>query len=305
MIRGKYMQKMMREIVTMKCTNCGLPLSPSRTDPICPRCGTPTGSGQKATSTQAQQQYQQVYWGNAGTVQAGAGIPPQNEQWAQTAQGSPSNLPLSPLPEYQQGVVQPAFSQPRTRPLAPRAIRPPTSRNTRLGFIVAGLCVLTGGFILILVYFMAIGLPGGNSNNTVAPPVVSKATTAPTATTAPSPTATVYPGQQYIDNAQMASAINATRQPTQLSTTFKTNQKIYVTFQLHPAGHGGAVCLLWYLNGRQVSQYSFPVSANSRLSYAYSIYGSTGTAYVEIYWASTPQCTDQVLAQHVDFTVTT
>ncbi len=283
----------------MRCTNCGLPLSPSRTNMICPRCGTPIGSGQKAPSTQAQQ-YQQVYQGKVGTVQAGAGTPPQNEQWAQTMQGSPSHPSLSPLPEYQQGTALPAFSQP-----TPRAIPPPNSRNTKLGFTVAGLCVLTGGLILVLVYFIAIGLPGGNSNDTVAKPVVSKPTTAPTATTAPSSTATAYPGQQYIDNAQMASAIDtASLQPTQLGTTFKTNQKIYVTFRLHPPGHSGAVCLLWYLSGRQVSHYSFAVGANSKLSYAYSIYGSTGAAYVEIYWASTPQCTDQVLAQHVDFTVT-
>jgi hypothetical protein len=104
----------------------------------------------------------------------------------------------------------------------------------------------------------------------------------------------------------MASAINSSSlQPTQLATTFKTNQKIYVTFQLHPAGHNGAVCLLWYLNGQQITQYSFAISANSKLSYAYATYGGTGAAYVEIYWASTTQCTDQLLAQHVDFTVTT
>ncbi len=184
-----------------------------------------------------------------------------------------------------------------------------SSGNMKLGFTVAGLCVLIGGLILIFVYFMAIGFPGGSPNNTATTSSASNGSTltkAPTATVALSPTATVYPGQQYIDNAQMASAIDTTtKQPTQLTTTFKINQNIYVIFQLHPPGHGGAVCLLWYLNGKQVTQFSFPASAYSKLSYAYSIYGQAGAGYVEIYWASTIQCTDQILAQHVDFTVTT
>jgi len=181
----------------------------------------------------------------------------------------------------------------------------------KLGFTVAGLCVLIGGLILIFVYFIAIGVPGGSSINTATTNNTSNGSTltkAPTTTVVLSPvaTATTYPGQQYIDNAQMASALDTTtKQPTQLSTTFKTNQKIYVIFQLHPPGHGGAVCLLWYLNGKQVTQFSFLASAYSKLSYAYSIYGEGGAGYVEIYWASTTQCTDQVLAQHVDFTVTT
>jgi hypothetical protein len=205
-------------------------------------------------------------------------------------------------------VSQPGFFSTGTPPpLEPKS--PRYSRNMKLGFTVAGLCVLIGGLILIFVYFIAIGLPGGSSNNTTnSTSHGSTLTTAPTSTVALSPaaTATVYPGQQYIDNAQMASAIDTTtKQPTQLTTTFKTNQNIYVAFQLHPPGHGGAVCLLWYLNGKLVTPFSFAASAYSKLSYAYAIYGEAGAGYVEIYWASTKQCTDQLLAQHVDFTVTT
>src|SRR5260221_11365109 len=106
------------------------------------------------------------------------------------------------------------------------------------------------------VYVSAIVSPGENPTTTGAGSRVPLPTKAPTLTvkTAPTPTATIYPGQQYINNAQMASAINSSSlQPTQLTTTFKTNQKIYVTFQLHPAGHTGAVCLLWYLNGQQLT----------------------------------------------------
>src|SRR5207342_1392067 len=131
--------------------------------------------------------------------------------------------------------------------------------------IVAGLCILAGGLILIFVYFLAIGLPGGNSSNsatTTSTPNVptSTPTTAPTATAIPSQTATTYPGQQYIDNAQMSAALDRnTLQPTRLTTTFKTGQRIYVSFQLHPAGHAGAFCVIWYLNSKQVANFSLPV----------------------------------------------
>jgi predicted RNA-binding Zn-ribbon protein involved in translation (DUF1610 family) len=273
----------------MKCTSCGLPLSPLRTTAGCPRCGTPVNSGHKAASTPVQQQYQPPKWGTAGVVEAGAGTPLPDYQWAQNVQAP---------------VSQPGFS-----PGPPQQATPPrNSRNTKLGFVVAGLCVLAGGLILILVYFLATSLSGSNSNNsatTTSTPQVSTTKTVPTATAAPSPTTTVYPGQQYIDNAQMSSAVDPNSlQPTQLTTTFKTGQKIYVAFHLHPPGHGGAFCIIWYLNSKQVANFSLPVSATSKYSYAYSIYGGAGAAYVEIYWASTTQCTDQLLAQHTDFTVT-
>ncbi|HEX6108682.1 MAG TPA: hypothetical protein VFZ02_04655 [Ktedonobacteraceae bacterium] len=196
----------------------------------------------------------------------------------------------------------------------PQVTPPPGSGNTKLGFIVAGLCILAGGLILIFVYFLAIGLPGSSSSNsatTTSTPSVSTSTptAAPTSTTVPttvpSPTVTVYPGQQYIDHAQMSTAVDPNSlQPTQLTTTFKTSQKIYVSFQLHPTGHSGAICVIWYLNSKQIAKFSLPVSATSKYSYAYSIYGGIGTAYVELYWASSIQCIDKVLAQHLDFTVT-
>ena len=311
----------------MRCTSCGLPLSPSRVNSTCPRCGTPIGSGQKAPV-----EPQQAYWENADVSQAGAGTPRLDDQWAQNMQGhfySTPGTPLPHMPEYLPGISKLTPQQPPQQPsqsgqmwfqgpisqpgfspgtLPPKQANPPGySRKMMLGFTLAGLCILTGGLILVSVYFLALGLSGHSSNNTVTTNSITSAstpTTALTATAIPSPTATIYPGQQYIDNAQMASAVDVNSlQPTQLGTTFKTNQKIYVAFQLHPAGHSGAVCLIWYLNGAQITKYSFAVDANSKLSYAYSIYGSAGPAYVEIYWANTTQCTDQVLAQHVDFTV--
>jgi hypothetical protein len=292
----------------MKCLSCGLPLSPSRTITNCPRCGTPVNARQKATPTLAQQQYQRVNWEQVGVVEAGS--PPQNYQWAQNIQATPP--PQTPQQASQAGklwlpgpVSQPGFSPgPSPQQVTPLL----NSSNTKLGFVVAGACVLAGAILLIFVYFLAIGLPGSNTHNTVTATSASNVSTptkASTAAVALSPTTPSYPGQQYINNAQMTSAIDPNSlQPTQLTTTFKTGQKIYVTFQVHPSGHSGVVCLVWYLNNKQVTNFNLPVSANSRHSYAYSIYGGSGSAYVELYWATTTQCTDQVLAQHLVFTVT-
>jgi hypothetical protein len=281
----------------MKCSSCGLPLSPTHTPTNCPRCGTPT----QAASATSQPQNQHAYWEPTAVVDPG-GTPPPNYEWAQNVQNPP---PYSPSPQPAQMLSGQSY-QPGYPPTPP----PTGSRNTQLGFIVAGLCILAGAFILIFVYFLATGLSGNNSNTSTtitgtSTPNVS-ATTATTATTATAiPSQTTFPGQQYVDNAQMSAAVDPnTLQPSQLTTTFKSNQKIYVSFQEHPNGHAGAVCIIWYLNSKQITNFSLPVSATSKYSYAYSIYGGSGPAYVELYWASTTQCTDQVLAQHVDFTVT-
>lgn len=253
----------------MKCTNCGFPLSPTNINMPCPRCHNSTTSNPNFV---VQQQ-----------------------------------IPL-PFPE------QAPFPQPgQLLQSAPTpALRPQTRHASNLGFIVAGLCVFAGGLILILVYFMAIGLPPSSSASSyTTAPVITKNTPSTLLTAAPSPkivpsaTTGAFPGQQYIDNSQMASNVNMnTAQPLQATTTFKVNQKMYVTFNIHPDNKNGAVCLYWYLNNKNVTQFPFSVTANAKAGYSYAIYGRAGTAFVEIYWASTTTCSDKLLAQHVNFTVT-
>src|SRR5260370_8646978 len=102
---------------------------------------------------------------------------------------------------FQGPLSQPGFSPGTLPPI--QANPPDYSHKTILGFTLAGLFVLTGGLILIFVYFLAIGLPKHSSNNRVTTnsiTSVSTPTTAPTATAIPSPTATIYPGHQYIPN---------------------------------------------------------------------------------------------------------
>jgi hypothetical protein len=180
-------------------------------------------------------------------------------------------------------------------------------RKNNLGFIVAGLCVITGGLILIFVYFMTLGLPSSSTGtNTAKTNIATNSSPTTASSPASSPTATPFPGQKYIDHAQLASSIDPTSyQAIQLTTTFKANQRIYITFQLHPAGQNGAACLLWYAHNKEFFSYPLPVYPNERMTYSYASYSGTGSGYVEIYWASTIKCTDKILAQHVNFTVTT
>ncbi len=183
-----------------------------------------------------------------------------------------------------------------------------------MGLTIAGLCVISGGLILIFVWFLTFGLTStGNSNNqssTSTSTSAQKATRIPMPSPSPTvppvtPTST-YPGQQYIDSPQMSSAVEPnTARPLDSTTTFKIKQRMYVTFQVHTGGHSGAVCLMWFLNTKQITSYAFAVDATASLAYSYAAAYNAGAGRVDIYWATIPSCADpnKILAQSVNFTV--
>jgi hypothetical protein len=295
----------------MRCTNCDLPLSPARTTANCPRCGAPVYTGQKAQASPGANH-------NMDGAPARMGAPASNGfrgeapfHSAPPSFGSQAGQMWMPGP----GPARPGDPGSQYSPAgfqSPRRSQPYKSNNAKLGFMVAGLCILLGGLILIFVYFMATSQAGqtdhaGSGSNgtpqTSAPTSTPQATMSPTS--APSPTAATLPGKQFVDNAQLASAIDQkSYRPVQVTTTFKVGQTIYVTFDLHPSGQSGVVCVNWYLSNQQVTQYKFTDAGGTFSSYSSAIYGSSGPAYVEIYWAGSQQCTGGLLAQHVDFTVT-
>ena len=332
----------------MKCRNCGLPLSPTNTNLNCPRCHTSLASGPKAAVTNSSPQHNNQAWGEAGETQrdgrALSSSSPEQKTSVQPNQFSFPQVTHTPFP--QPGQLWPANPTPPSLPYLKerrptpiethddgvdtrKAVTPPAGQamsfsgpkpvarskrpgTSNLGFAAAGLCVFTGGLLLIFVYFMALGLPlAGTANlQTSSSASAKNALPSPTAVTpsptiVPSPTTGAFPGQQYIDNPQMATMVNqTTAQPIQTATTFKVNQRIYVTFDIHPQGRNGAVCLFWYLNSRVVTRYPFAVTPNANAGYSYAVYGGTGQAYIEIYWASSTACTDKMLAQRVNFTIT-
>ena len=71
---------------------------------------------------------------------------------------------------------------------------------------------------------------------------------------------------------------------------------------LHPPT-SGAVCLVWYINQKQFSQFPFTVDAIPQHAFSYAYANTPGQGFVNIYWASSTACTDKLLAQTVPFTV--
>lgn len=315
----------------MKCTACGLPLSPTRARGNCPRCGTPVGAAAKSIE-------RPVSWNGNAATPASVGAPLQDGQWGQglgMAQSQPQPVPQV----FQSPVVlppqSPQFPQP-LQPLQPQqpsqsgqmwgagtngmqgpgafSPRPPAPRrslrNPRFGFLIAGICVGTGGLLLLLVFFLAMGQGGsGDTATNGTTPTVTTTTKSPAVTPSPagspSPTATTYPGQQYIPSAQMSSVQPSASQAAVPATAFKVHTTFYVTFTINSGGQAGAVCTRWYLNGQFAFKYSIPVGAHTTASYGKTIVDSPGPGYVELYWARSQDCTGQVLAQRINFTITT
>jgi hypothetical protein len=196
---------------------------------------------------------------------------------------------------------------------SPGSRRPDATYVTRFRLSIAAICIAMGALILFLVYFMAPGVLTAPAQQASTAPHTqanssahSNTPTPHTVTTTPKPvtTATVTGniGQKYIDNAQMASAVDAqTAEPIAPATTFQSGQVIYVTFSVH-ANTVGAACLYWYLQDQLIVPFQMSVGPVTQ-DYSWAYYQGNGTAHVDIYWASTTACTDKVLAQSVNFTV--
>lgn len=312
----------------MRCSRCDMPVSSTATS--CPRCGAAVAVIAGGFKRQEELPFafvqtpsDQRQQNNPGFVGAAIDVAPMQHKWgfqAKDAQETPfatTSVPpmtsLTPGP----GDAQPSSSIPEalafsTPPPLPKA----GHRSAGIGFGLAGLCTIVACLLLLFVYVMAQTLPqssndssarvaGGSSLVAQNTPVIDLS---PTATTPiASPTAT-YPGQQYISNAQTAITINvATGQPTLPTTTFKVGQKIYITFDVHPAGHTGAICLLWFINATQFASYPFALdTTNTTSAYSYAATRNAGPGYIEIYWENAPSCIDpnKILGDHVDFTVT-
>ena len=305
----------------MRCMNCGLPLSPGRNLTNCPRCGVPLNTVQGVQ----QQPFEQPGWGQMGGA-------PQQNPWGQATPPGTANPFNQPgtlnsnglngpgmVGGFNGGVEGGGWGQMGLPPRQPISAKKNKS-NPRVLFIVAGLCILLGAVLLgviAMIVFSSSGKTtnsantngntpanGGTTPQAVASPSASDTGASPTADASPSASGTPYPGQQYIDSAQMVTSDPATTPNQQPTTTFKVGSNMYVTFKLHPPSQGGAVCSYWYLGGKQVTSYVSAVKRSSHSSYTYAIYGNPGQAYVELYWASDKSCSGKILAQHVDFTVT-
>ena len=308
----------------MRCTQCGLPLSPSRS--YCPRCGTSKekASGKIRQIRAASQQPdhtvspQEQPWGAPPPF---AAPPAAEQQWRVPSTPISAMPPSAPLPQQAPLVMQPnQLRENRTfTPLA--AFRIPGSPSqpprVRLGFTIAGTCMATGALLLILVYFMAQNLtiaPTSADTNTSATPVQNPPLSTPTSVvhkaelthkTIVAPTSTPT-NQQYIDNVHLATSVDTTTgKPVSLSNIFYVQQPIYVTLTLHPSAYNGAICLKWTVNNQSIP-YNTAIGNSTLLqmnAYFFFKPGTAGQGTVDVAWAATTSCTNAVAIHHLDFTV--
>ncbi len=193
---------------------------------------------------------------------------------------------------------------------------PPPKRRSRVGLIV--------GIVLLVVLLACVGVSvlvyegakqGINTVTATATAAVSTATSIPTADTTKTSGQGTPPSGQSIDataagiinNIQTASAVDqTTATPTQLATTFTTQQTVYATIDLNLNGQTGYAEAKWYgnntlLDTSNVLTINDPTSAHAFFSVTYSI---TTQGAVEIYWCTQADCSDAALAGVTNFTVT-
>jgi hypothetical protein len=274
----------------MKCAQCGLPLSPSRTN--CPRCGASAGkaSGKirltrdtappppyahspagidtlnrtppvwpamtpPVTPSRETPTEQEAFPPAGGFITPAAAFfptPPSNAAYGQNQVYMP-NTPPAPGP-YQ--TPTPALKPIYSSGNLPR----PRQLRTRLGFTVAAICFTAGIIIMAFVFIMAQSLSPNNlasSTSAKSKPHAASVPTQPAVTPTPTTaqaTPTLTPtitANQYINNVNLASSVDVnTGTALQTATEFHANQSIYVTMTIQQAAYNGAVCLDWSVNNQ-------------------------------------------------------
>jgi hypothetical protein len=254
----------------MRCSLCGMPLSPARTS--CPRCGTAIQGKTEVATVQPEL----LDWH----------VPNNAGNWAETEQNAT-------------GIK--ARQRVKPQKVEKRELFAPRS-----GFTIAGSCIAAGMLILLFVFIMGSNLPPvdalsqkAHTQATIAP----TPTLEPTAIPSPTPTASLS-GQKYFDGAQLGSEINnSTAQIVTQTSSFTLNQKIFVTFQVHTGDQIGSACLLGIWGNHTQTHFEFPLESSTGAAYSYMPAAAKGAGRVEIYYASDTACTDEVLAQSIDFSV--
>ncbi len=301
----------------MVCQTCGRPLPTGAQ--ICPNCGAPTpynapGSGIEPTVL--------------ATPPSGSGMPPtaygppqQNYEAAPPPPPNPYGAPNAPS---QYGTPPPPapYQQPGGYGVPPQQPK----KRSRVGLIIG--IVLGVVLLLCIGTFVAFYEIGKNAANTVVSSANATATadqqtatasgnsptSAPTSapTTAPTTSAAAPSGNSIdstassiITHIQTSTAIDSNDKPTNVTSSFQTNQAVYVTYDLSLNGQTGYVEVKWYFDGQMAASKIF--NANNP-QYAHGYFGETYTkstqqGAAEIYWCTQSDCSDEALAGYTTFTV--
>lgn len=184
---------------------------------------------------------------------------------------------------------------------------PPQPKKSRTGLII--------GIVVAVVLLIGIGVVVAvfatsshkNTANTGTPTVTgSTPTSAPTTPSNSSPSGNpIDPtAASIITHPVMTSAVDSNDQPTNVTSTFQTNQKIWVTFGLNLNGSTGYVEAKWYINDQLYVTRNFAANNPAFTSgYFWQEYTASGQGAVELYWCTQSDCSDAALAAYTTFTV--
>ncbi len=186
----------------------------------------------------------------------------------------------------------------------------PPKRKSRVGMIIGiivGVLVLICAALVFVIY-SAANKVGSTVNTALTATAAAQTTPASTqpSSAAPSGSPVVPSAAAILNGLKMASAIDNNLNPTTLSTTFTTNQKVYVTFLINTSGQTGYALTKWYLNGKLDST-NPPFKIQSNYDHGFSSnpgFTTAGNGAVELYWCTQSDCSDAQLASFTTFTVT-
>jgi len=322
----------------LHCTNCGTLLPQGATS--CPVCGTPASASapQSAAPYDPTVQASNPY-GTPASTDYGAspnpygtlpqGAAPYNpyqqpvpgaygsyDSAAQTNYGyPPPSQPGQPNYGYPPPPIQGQPSQPNygylqgqpqggyMPPVGPGGygampVVPPKKRS-RVGLIVG---IILGAVLLLCI---GVGILVTVVANQAGKTITSTATKVAGQTLAPSGKSIVPSAAGILSNPQTSSAIDSNLAPTHVTSTFTTNQTVYVTFTINSGSQDGYIEAKWYANGQSLGDKTFAHTHTHDVGYFSNPYTTTTSdGAAELYWCTQADCSDAQLAQVVHFTVT-
>lgn len=310
----------------MQCTNCGANLPPGAVS--CPLCGLPTSynvtksadSPQIAPTVIAPQSPYAPYDSSAplnptvpipvygGMPPTDYGAPPPPSPGPNPYDPNSVNPYNAPTAQYEASPMQQGGYVPPPQVGPGGYGTPPFKRRRRVGLIVGIVLLvvlLAGAGISVLLYQ---GAKQGISSVTATATSIPTAGTTVGQGTPPSGQSIDATAAGIITNIQTASAVDQTNAiPTQLATTFTTQQTIYATFDLNLNGQTGYAEARWYgnntlLDTSNVLTISDPTTAHH--AYFGFPYSTATQGAVGIYWCTQSDCSDAALAGVTNFTVT-
>ncbi len=295
----------------MHCTNCGTTLQPGVV--ACPTCGTPV-----AYNPVQQPSYDPTIvaspYGTPQNAQTEYGANPYGTSQSNGAQYNPyGSVPQAQNPYgYNQPVQQPPFyGYPQGQPqggYVPGAVPgmpvsygvPPAQlpkKRSRVGLIIG---IVVGVALLLCVGIAAlVAIVGSQAAKTTV-----SSTKSISQTGAPSGKSIVDSAAAILHNPQTSTVVDKNFNPTHVTSTFTTNQYVYVTFDIDSGNNDGYIQAKWYTDGQLLSTRSFAHSHLHNVGLFSRLYTSpTTNGVAELYWCTKADCGDAQLAQVVHFTV--